>query len=281
MSIEIITDSTCDINVQDRRNLNIHVIPLQVVFEDGVYSDGVDIDCTTFYEKQAQATTLPTTTLVSPAEFTNAYEPLLENGNEVVGIFLSSKLSGTLQSAQIGASLTNAPERMHVVDSLAVTAGLGLLVRIAVSMRDNGATAQEIVTTIEELRHQVSFISFVKTLKYLKMGGRISATTAAVGTLLGISPVIAMIDGEAKAVAKVKGHHKILEYTFAQVAKHPVNQAYPVCFAHSCCPDMVATYQEHCIQELNLTNTTLDELGAILGTHAGPGCYGMAYITTE
>ena len=202
MAVQIITDSTSDLTEQEQRELNVHMLHMRVIFEDGVYTDGVDITKEQFYEKQAQAKILPKTTQVNPQEYCDAFEPLLENGDEVVAIIMSSRLSGTFQSAQIAKDMAKGGERLHLVDSLNVTIGEGLLVREAVRMRDAGATGAQIAAALEELKHRVRFVAFIGTLKYLKMGGRISTSTAVLGTMLGISPVVAIVDGEVKSVGQ-------------------------------------------------------------------------------
>ncbi len=278
MAVQIITDSTSDLTEQEQRELNVHMLHMRVIFEDGVYTDGVDITKEQFYEKQAQAKILPKTTQVNPQEYCDAFEPLLENGDEVVAIIMSSRLSGTFQSAQIAKDMAKGGERLHLVDSLNVTIGEGLLVREAVRMRDAGATGTQIAAALEELKHRVRFVAFIGTLKYLKMGGRISTSTAVLGTMLGISPVVAIVDGEVKSVGQVRGKQKILSYTLDFFREYPVDSRHCVVFGHSRCLETMETYRDKCVQALGIQDYAWDELGSVIGTHSGPGCYGVAYI---
>ncbi len=278
MAVQIITDSTSDLTEQEQRELNVHMLHMRVIFEDGVYTDGVDITKEQFYEKQAQAKILPKTTQVNPQEYCDAFEPLLENGDEVVAIIMSSRLSGTFQSAQIAKDMAKGGERIHLVDSLNVTIGEGLLVREAVRMRDAGATGAQIAAALEELKHRVRFVAFIGTLKYLKMGGRISTSTAVLGTMLGISPVVAIVDGEVKSVGQVRGKQKILSYTLDFFREYPVDSRHCVVFGHSRCLETMEGYRDKCVQALGIRDYAWDELGAVIGTHSGPGCYGVAYI---
>ncbi|MEG0779604.1 MAG: DegV family protein [Oscillospiraceae bacterium] len=277
MGIQIMTDSTCDMDMDTYQALGVEVVPLSVTFEDGTYQDGVTISKATFYEKQAVAKELPKTTQVNPQEFHGVFERALERGDEVVGIFVSAKLSGTYQSAIIAKDMLES-DKIWVVDSAQATVSLGILVREAVRLRDAGASAREIVRQMDSLKLRVQFLCFVKTLKYFKMGGRISNATAIVGTMLGISPVVSMIDGELKPVDKVRGKEQILKYTMDCAARHPIDPRYPVAFSHTCCNELLAIYREKCIQALDIVNYFTDEVGAVVGTHAGPGCYGLAYI---
>lgn len=278
MAIQIVTDSTCDLTAQEAREMNVKVIPLRVIFEDAVYADGVDIDKATFYEKQAEARVLPKTSQLNPQEFCDAFQPMLDTGDEVVMVLLSSKLSGSYQSASIAKEMVEGGERLHLVDSRNVTMGESVLVRHAVRMRDQGASAAEITAKLEELRGRVRFLAFVGTLKYLKMGGRISASTAAIGTMLNISPVVAVVDGEVKSVGKVRGAQKILSYTLEFARAYPVDTRYDVVFGHSRCPEKLEAYQEQVTRALGIRKCASTELGAVIGVHAGPGCYGFAYI---
>ena len=278
MAVQIITDSTSDLTEQEQRELNVHMLHMRVIFEDGVYTDGVDITKEQFYEKQAQAKILPKTTQVNPQEYCDAFEPLLAGGDEVVAIIMSSRLSGTFQSAQIAKDMAKGGERLHLVDSLNVTIGEGLLVREAVRMRDAGATGAQIAAALEELKHRVRFVAFIGTLKYLKMGGRISTSTAVLGTMLGISPVVAIVDGEVKSVGQVRGKQKILSYTLDFFREYPVDSRHCVVFGHSRCLETMEGYRDKCVQALGIRDYAWDELGAVIGTHSGPGCYGVAYI---
>ena len=258
--------------------MNVKVIPLRVIFEDAVYADGVDIDKATFYEKQAQAKVLPKTSQLNPQEFCDAFQPMLDTGDEVVMVLLSSKLSGSYQSASIAKEMVEGGERLHLVDSLNITMSESVLVREAVRMRDKGAGAEEIVAKLEDLRGRVRFLAFVGTLKYLKMGGRISASTAAIGTMLNISPVVAVVGGEVKSVGKVRGNQKILSYTLEFAQAYPVDTRYDVVFGHSRCPEKLEAYQEQVTKALGIRKCASTELGAVIGVHSGPGCYGLAYI---
>lgn len=278
MAVQIITDSTCDLSREEAQALNVHMIHMRVVFEDAVYTDGVDIDKAQFYAKQAECKELPKTTQVNPQEYCDAFQPLLDTGDDVVAIIMSSKLSGTYQSACIAKELVEGGERLHVVDSLNVTIGEGLLVREAVRMRDAGKSASEIVAALGELRHRVRFVAFIGTMKYLKMGGRISSTTAVVGTMLNISPVVAIVDGEVKSVGQVRGKQKILNYTLDFAQQYPVDSRHCVMFGHSRCLETMEPYRDKVVQALGIQDHAWDELGAVIGVHAGPGCYGMAYI---
>lgn len=278
MAVQIITDSASDLSPEKARELNVHLIHMRVIFEDGVYTDGVDIDKAQFYEKQAACKTLPKTTQCNPQEYCEAFQPLLDTGDEVVAIIMSSKLSGTFQSACIAKELVEGGERLHLLDSLNITVGEGLLVREAVRMRDAGKSAAEIVAELEDLRHRVRFLAFIGTMKYLKMGGRISSTTAVVGGMLNISPIVSVVDGEVKSVGQVRGKQKAMSYSLDFVQHYPIDTRHCVMFGHSRCLETMEPYKDKLVQSLCLKDYDWDELGSFIGVHAGPGCYGIVYI---
>lgn len=278
MAVRIVTDSASDLSNEKARELNVELIRMRVIFEDGVYTDGVDIDKAQFYEKQAQCRTLPKTTQCNPQEYCEVFQPLLDTGDEVVAIIMSSKLSGTYQSACIAKELVEGGERLHLVDSLNITVGEGLLVREAVRMRDAGKSAAEIVAELEELRHRVRFLAFVGTMKYLKMGGRVSSTTAVVGGMLNISPIVSVVEGEVKSVGQVRGKQKVMSYSLEFAQHYPIDTRHCVMFGHSRCLETMEPYRDKLVQALNLKDHDWDELGSFIGVHAGPGCYGMVYI---
>jgi DegV family protein with EDD domain len=132
------------------------------------------------------------------------FSACLERGNEVIGIFISSELSGTLQSAIIAKNQLKSDD-IYLIDSRTATVALGLLVRTAARLRDEGHTAKEICAQIEEIKPSLCFFAFVESLKYLKKGGRLSAGAALAGTLLGIKPVLQLAEGRLEAVAKTRG----------------------------------------------------------------------------
>ena len=203
--IRIVTDSTSDLSRERREELNIESLPLSVHFGEETFRDGVDITNREFYERLAQVETLPTTAQVNPEEFAALFRKYLDQGDEVVGIFISGAMSGTCQSAAIARDMVDGEAHIFIVDSHTVTFALGLLVETAVLLRDQGLSAREIAARIEELSGRTRLLAVVDTLKYLKMGGRIRAATAVVGGLLGISPIITIENGLVESIGKARG----------------------------------------------------------------------------
>ncbi|MEG1682927.1 MAG: DegV family protein [Oscillospiraceae bacterium] len=271
--IQLITDSTCDMERDEAARLGVTLVPLSVLFGQESFQDGIDISKGDFYGKLAVADSLPTTSQVNPDAFVSLFQQAVQQGDSVVGIFLSSKLSGTFQSAVIARDMVGGD--IHLVDSGTVTVGLGLLVRLAVQLRESVPDAGALAAELTALTPRVRLVALVSTLKYLKMGGRISAATAVVGGLLGISPMVSVADGVITPIGKVRGAPAGLAFFDDFLEKNPRAEEFPVGFAHSRCPDEVAALRAHCA----FPHSFCDEIGSVIGTHAGPGAYGLAYLT--
>ena len=197
----------------------------------------------------------------------------------MVALFISSEMSGTCQSAFIAREAVD-PDNIFVLDSRTVTFGLGLMVREAVAMRDKGLPAAEIYAQLEELSHRVYLLAAVNTLKYLKMGGRISAPAAVVGGMLGISPVISVWNGIVNSVGKSRGRKNAFQWIAKRIREEePVDPDHMVIFGHSNAPDALVECREAFAGLTpGLENAQESPIGAVVGTHVGPGAAGMAYF---
>lgn len=276
--VHIITDSTCDMDKETATALSVTILPLHVFFGEEEYIDGVTMSHRQFFDKLATVDTPPTTTQINPDTFATAYKEVLQSPeDEIVCIPVSSKLSGTYQSAVIAAELVD-KSRIHVVDSLNVTFGLALLVQEAARLRDAGLTGAEIASTVSGLTGKVRLYAVLDTLKYLKMGGRISSATALMGGLMGILPIVAVQNGLVESVGKVRGQKAALPFLRKLTEKDTIDPNSPIAFGHSDAPqalEQIKTYfsdlaQGHTVQ--------YGDIGCVVGTYAGPGASGLAYF---
>lgn len=278
--VRIITDSTSDITQEDARRLNVTVVPLTVFFGSDSYRDGIDLSVKDFFDKLATVETLPTTSQVPPGEFTPLFQRFIDAGDEVVGIFISSKMSGTFQSAEVARELVST-EKVHVIDSQTATFELGLLVHEAVRFRDEGKSASEIAGIIRSLVGRIRLFAVVDTLKYLRMSGRISTTTAFVGGLLGINPIIAIIDGRVESIGKSRGLKAGLKLIADQMNLDPPDTDYLVVFGNSNAPEALGETVAYLSELFAITNYIEMDIGMTVGTHVGPGAAGIAYIAKQ
>jgi len=277
IAVQIITDSTCDLLPEDIARLGVTVVPLTVHFEDASYRDGVDITKEQFYEKLEASAQLPSTSMVPPGEFVQAFEPFVAAGDEVLGLFISSEISGTYHSACIARE--NFPEdKVFVLDSRSASLSLGLLVTEAVRFRDAGHSAADIANLMQPLIQKIRFFAAVNTLKYLRKGGRISATSAIVGEMLGIKPIVSIIDGTIHPVGKARGMASAIDHMLQEAKKNLPNLNYGLVIGHSAAPELRDKAIAAMKTPLKLKSWICCEVGATIGTYGGRGCVGLAYI---
>ena len=277
IAIQIITDSTCDLSREDQERFGIHVVPLTVHFSGVSYLDGIDLTSEQFYEKLETSEKLPTTSQVTPETFTDVFRKHLGAGDEIVGIFVSGAISGTYNSACMAREAL-ASDRLHIVDSRSATMSLALLVSEAVKHRDEGFTAAEVAAHVTALTKKVRFLAAANTLKYIRKGGRISATTVVIGEALGIKPIIAIIDGAAQAIDRARGMKTAVKTILKHALADLPDLRYGVAFAHSCAPEILEKAIACLREPLELTHWLAVNIGSVIGTYAGKGIVGFAYI---
>ena len=283
MSIQIIIDSASDISKEKVKEWGVKVLPLKTRFGDEEYLDGITITHEEFFEKLIETDVIPQTSQVSPYDFEQVFEEVKEMGDQALCLTLSSKLSGTYQSAKIAAE--DYEDCVKIVDSENVCIGELILVELAVRLRDAGKTLEEMVRILNEEKKHIHVVALLDTLEYLKKGGRISSTTAFVGTMLSIKPVIAIEDGEVKMLGKARGSKNGHNILTEQVEKAGgINFEKPFGLAYSGLSDhMLRKYvKDH--EKLYIDHCTAEELpvctiGSTIGTHVGPGAIAVAFFT--
>lgn len=275
--IRIITDSTADLPENKAKELGIEIVPLPVYFGQECFRDGVDLTPSQFYEKLSKVEELPKTSQATPMEFLNIFQKYLNMGDEVFGLFLSSEMSGTYQSAALAKAEIDS-EKIVVMDSRTVTLGLGLLVIEAAKLRDAGKSLAELTKATEEYISKLRLWAVVDTLKYLKMGGRISPTSAAMGSVMGISPIISVKDGKVESIGKSRGRKNGIKRIAQLVEKEKPDTSYTIVFGHSNAPDALREELDVLLPLIKVNDYLVGNIGAAVGTHAGPGAVGIAYI---
>jgi DegV family protein with EDD domain len=278
MSVKIIIDSTADIAPALRGKCA--VVPLTVHFGSKEFLDGVTITHEEFYEKLVESTDLPTTSQPTPDAFIQEFQRVVDAGDKAVVLTISSKLSGTYQSATIAAM--DFPGSIFVVDTRTVTIGAGILAELALNLADAGMEAEEIAKKLTEERDNVRLIAALDTLEYLKKGGRISKTVAFAGELLSIKPIISIQNGEIHMLGKARGARQANTMLQAQIeAAGGVNLDKPVMLGYTGLSDAPLnkfTSDSPALwdgREQELPSTII---GSVIGTHAGPGAYAAAFF---
>lgn len=279
--VRIIVESSSDIKPE--LESKVVMLPMTITFGEESFKDRVEINHKTFYEKLVESDTLPTTSQIMPFDFSEAFKEAHKAGESVVVITVSSKLSGTYQSACIAASETDA--EVYVVDSRSAAIGGGILAEYAVSLREEGKSAKEIADALEKVKGRVKVIAMVNTLEYLKKGGRISAAVAFAGELMSIKPVVAIDDGEVQMRGKARGSRQANNLLVKEIENSGgVDFNLPVLLGYTgLSADLLEKYIE---DSASLWKDSKDELqyvciGSIVGTHVGPGAVAVAYFCNE
>ena len=277
MKTSIIVDSTSDLLPEVRAQVS--VVPLTVHFGDEEYVDGVTIDHKTFYEKLVETDVHPSTSQAAPAAFALEFEKVKEAGESAVVLTVSAKLSGTYQSAVIAAQDY---ERVYVVDSASVAIGGGVLVELALRLRDEGLGAEQIAQRLEEEKKKIVIVALVDTLEYLKRGGRVSKTVAFAGSVLNIKPVLCVANGEIHMLGKARGSRQGNNLLVQEIEKAGgVDFEKPVLLGYTGLSDaMLQKYVEDSreLWEKGLEKIRYTTIGSVIGAHAGPGAVAVAFF---
>lgn len=278
MGIRILTDSVADIPKEIVEQLHIEVLPLTVNFEDGSYKDGIEITKEEFYKKLSKAQKLPTTSQITPGDFINVFERLTKKGDEVIAILISSKLSGTYNSA-VSAKKHLEDEKITVIDSKLVTFVEGLIVVEAARMAAKGHSKSEIIDRVMYMKENIECKFIIDDIEYLKKGGRLTAGQALIGKLLNIKPIITMEDGSLVFDNKVRGKKKSIKWVINWLKENNYNlEEKTVGLFHSDCYEFLMDLHEELSSNFNVKEIIEAKVGAVVGTHAGPGCIGIAFV---
>ncbi|SHJ83812.1 DegV family protein [Paramaledivibacter caminithermalis] len=278
MAIKILTDSVADIPEGIVKELNIKVMPLTVNFEDGSYKDGIEITKEKFYKKLLNSKKLPTTSQITPGEFIEVFEELTKNGDEIIVILMSSCLSGTYNSA-VNAKEYLQSERITVIDSKLVTFSQGLVVVEAARMAAKGYHKSEIIDRVYYMIENLECKFIIGDIEYLKKGGRLTPSQALIGKLLNIKPILTMKDGKLIYDDKVRGKKKAIKWVINWIFENNYNlEEKTVGLFHSDNYEFLMELRKELESNFDIKEIIEAKVGAVVGTHAGPGCIAIAFI---
>jgi DegV family protein with EDD domain len=279
----IVIDSTADFPEAAERFPNWRMVPLYVRFGDESFRDHVEIDAETFYERLATASELPTTSQPTPQDFLSTYEELRAAGYErIYSLHLSAKLSGTHQSACVAAEEIGG-DVVRVVDAETASLAVAMLALALQRRLECGTSEDEVEELIGRFRERNGVVFTVDTLEYLQKGGRIGRAQAFAGSLLNVKPILAVADGEIVPIARVRGRQKALEeFTKAFTTATEDRAGLRTAIAHSNAPEWVEVLTVMVEKTRPSAELELVEiLGAVVGTHAGPGAVGFFWFQDE
>jgi DegV family protein with EDD domain len=278
----VVLDSTSDYPEAQSRFPNMRVVPLYVRFGDETYRDYVELGPGEFYEKLRTTPELPATAQPTPQDFLTAYEEL-DRYERIYSLQVSSKVSGTIQSAELAAADIGDGTKVKVVDTLSVSLAVAMLSHAVQRRLARGTTDEEIEALVAHFRESCGVVFTVETLEYLQRGGRIGRAAALAGSLLNVRPILAIEDGVVVPVARVRGRQKALaEFEKRLDAETEDRQGLRVAIAHADAAEWVGTLSELVWRvrpkaEIEFTAT----LGAVVGTHAGPGAVGFFWFQDD
>jgi DegV family protein with EDD domain len=279
-SIALVTDSTTYMPPELVRKYSISVAPQVLIWGDQTYKDGVDIESREFFTRLKTAKVMPSTSQVAVVSFQEIFQDAVDKGKEVLAVLVSSKLSGTVQSAMQAKELMgSAGEKVHVVDSQSVAMALGFQVLATARALEQGASLKEAITLAEQ-SHQYTGVCFaVDTLEFLHRGGRIGGAQRFLGTMLNMKPILAIQDGRVEGVDRIrtknKAQDRVLELITEKIAgRTPVR----IATLHANAAEEARALLVRAEQALNPVESVFTEVSPTVGTHAGPGTVGLAFM---
>ncbi len=271
--VRIVTDSTAFLEEETIERYNISVVPLYVNFENEVILDG-SISNAEFFDKMKNATKMPFTSQPSPGDFVKVYEKILEEGDDIVTLVISSGISGTYDSAINAAKLLDI-KRIAVVDTTMTSGGLAMLVKEAAEAAAQGKTKEEIVALLEDKKRRLRLFFIPDTLEYLKKGGRIGGAQALLGTLLKIKPVLYLNNGKVETYDKVRTMKKAMERIVDEIP--PAKGPFTLTIIHGEAFDTANKMKAMITERFPEAEVIINELSPVIGTHAGPGVVGLCF----
>ncbi len=280
MAIRIVTDSTSDMPKELAEKYKIKIAPLRVNFGEESFLDGVELTNEEFYKRLGQSKELPTTSQVNPGEFVDIFNEILDAGDEIIGIFISTGLSGTYHSAEIARDMIKS-DKIHILDSKGVTAMTSLMSIEAAKMVQKGKNADQIMSLLDKMIENMKTMFIIDTLEYLVKGGRLSKAQGTIGGLLNVKPIIRVMD-VIETVTKVRGRAKGIKYIMDWLYSQQFELSDKTVFVVNSNDQAFADKIKTCLLENFQVGQILEaQIGAVVGTHAGPGCGGIVFCDMD
>lgn len=282
--VKIIIDSTVYMPEKYLKDLDIDVIPLHVIWGEEIFRDGVDITPDEFYQRLPGAKVMPTTSQPSPKEFISLYEKYLAEGHDILSIHISSKMSGTVDSANQAKNHLN-PGSIEVVDSEFTTLGTGFQAIAAAKAAKEGASLKECTEIAKNVRAHTQIYFLVETLEFLKRGGRIGGAAALLGSALNLKPILYVKEGSIEAYEKVRTMKKALA-RMIEIVEKQIGDKRPVYIgiSQATAPESAAWLKAEVqkrFKDADIVEFVESELSPVIGTHAGPGTVAINFATLD
>lgn len=283
MSVTIVTDSTCYIPNKLLTSNKIKVVSLDIQSKNHTMKE-TEIDNSTFYKDLLSTPTLPTSSQPPVGDFLDVFDKELQDNNDILGIFISSELSGTLRSAEVAKRMileSNPNSNIHLIDSRTTAMELGIYVLEASRLATRGNTLNEIVESIELSIKRTRLLFAPDTLSYLEKGGRIGKAGALLAETLKIKPILTLKDGEVTVLKKVRTHKRLLQELCSIFKSDSDKYGISEIFVHHINSEEDGLHLASEIEKITGNSPLLIPIGPVIGLHAGPGTIGLAYRTNE
>ncbi|CAA7601926.1 EDD domain protein, DegV family [Acididesulfobacillus acetoxydans] len=281
MSLVILVDSSADIPRERAEAAGIEVVPMPVTIGGKTFFEGVDLSAAEFYAQFRALPELPKTSQPNPQSLLERYNKILAQGDEVVAIHLSSRLSSTWSTASMVREMTASPDKVHIVDSRGASFGYGLLALLAAERAKSCLTWEELEPQVHDLRDRMRYIFTPDTLEFLVKGGRVSRAAGMVGNLLDLKPLMRVTAaGSIEAFAKVRTRRAALQrlvQVMAQEAEYPEEQVIGI--SHSDCRGDAELLAEEVRRRLPIKDVWFSDIGCVIGSHTGPGTLALFYLS--
>lgn len=272
--IKILVDSSADCRLED--GVVDAIIPISVNIDGTEYKSGVNLTSDRFYELLQSSQEFPRTSQPSPQEFIELFEQVKESGDQLIYLCLSSCLSGTYQGALIAKEMVDCDD-IYIVDTLGATHIISILAEYARKLINDDFTAGEIVDKCEALKSKIKVYAGVDTLEYLYKGGRLSRTTAAVGGIAGVKPIVTVSGGRVESIGKCIGKIRAMNFIVDKVKSHKIDKNFPIYSLYTCGTENCETLEKKLAENGYEINGRL-QVGATIGAHVGPGVYAVIFV---
>ena len=276
MRVAVVTDSMADLPKETADEHGVSIVPLTVIFGEETFLDGVDMNSHDFFARLKTSSVMPSTSQPSPADFIQVYDDLLGKYDHIVSVHASHKLSGTYQSACIARD-TLESRSIDVIDSRQVTMCEGFAVLEAARAAQRGGSREEVCEAALRVAGSVQLLFTVDTLEFLERNGRIGKAASLLGTLLSIKPIIHLEDGEVAPRDKVLGARRLLPRVIELMSEAIGSRAICAAVLHTDAHEKAEEWKCEIEKRFNCKELIVNEVGPVVGTHAGPGAVGVAW----
>jgi fatty acid kinase fatty acid binding subunit len=278
MSIKLITDSSADLPNELLKKHNIACVPLTIHMDDEEFYDNVNITSREFFEKLNSLKTMPKTSQVTPIQFVEVFKKSLENYDEIICVTISSNASGTFQSAMLAKNELDV-DNIHIIDSMALSMGTGLLTLEVAELIEAGKSSKEIIDKVDSIKSRITQRFSVDSLEYLEKGGRIKKSSLVIGKILNIIPILSVEDGLTVPIKKARSYKGVFRFYKDFVNEAPVKR---IIIGHGNDLDKAMKLREYFNTEISEKHDyIISDIGATIGCHAGPGVLHVALVRKE